>query len=244
MNKLQNKLQHLKLRMVVVKTKYWNKLNAIHKKIVLISIVAIIAILAIAMYISHLEHESIKDSIHNKTNTSVIDNYPFHKPVVVNSAPQNIDHSKDLQHQIEALKSQNDELTQELSAHKDELATKQDIKNLVNYINSNNQTITQTINDNQNSNIELYRALEVKLSSQISKVIAQNPIQLNNTDFDVTSIIWINGKELLMVHDNALDRNVSLTVDETYKGWELLTINNKNCAVFKNNKGVNTQCIH
>jgi hypothetical protein len=244
MNKLQNKLQHLKLRMVVVKTKYWDKLNAIHKKILLISIVSIIAVLAIAMYISHLEHENIKDSIRKKTNTFVIDTYPIHKPVVVNSAPQKIDHSKELKHQIEALKEHNNELTQELSAHKDELATKQDIKNLVNYINSNNLTITQTINENQKNNIELYRASEVKLSSQISKVIAQNPIQLNNNDFDLASIIWINGKELLMVHDNALDKNIWLTVDETYKGWKLLTINNKNCAVFKNNKGVNTQCIH
>lgn len=244
MSGLKDKLQKLKFKTVLVQTKYWGKLNSLHKKILCISIIAIITILAITMFMANFKHKHIKVASDYKTNT-LATNYSTHKPKIINLAPKvKIDHSKELQDQIKALKSQNHELTQELLKHKDELATKEDINNLVSYINSNNQSIEKSLEVSQQRNIKLYKSLEIKLTAQIGKVISQNPIQINNSDFSLASIIWINGKELLIVHDNSLDENISLTIDETYKGWKLITINNKNCAVFKNTKGVNTQCIH
>ena len=258
MNQIKNILQNIKLRLVVLKCKlsslnitnkvqgFWTKLSKVHKTIILVSSIAIIFIMGLAITISHSKHKykkiiDLQPSVVITPKEAVAN---AQKSVIKLAPPVEVDHNQELKHRIAALESQNKELNKELSKHKDELATKQDIQKLVNYIDSNNQSIQQSIAQNQEANIKLYQQLESNLNSQINQVISQNPTKIDNHNFKVQSIIWINGQELLMVRDFELSRDVSITVGDTYKGWKLLTINKKHCAIFKNKKGVNTQCVH
>ena len=52
----------------------------------------------------------------------------------------------------------------------------------------------------------------------------------------------VNGVQLVNLHINETNTDRTIKVGETYKDWDLISIDN-NCVIFKNKVGVNKQCL-
>lgn len=245
----------------------WDELNPQQKKIfkLLVGGSGIIVILSIALIIYASIHK--KPIVQNNVSKSTVTQQQ--KQTVANKelAKQNIDlknNNKDVkQVDISPTKdisidtnmltknyqAENVKLKQqvaELMASKENLATKEDIKTLVSMINQNYSSNVELISQAQKSNdSQIQSILEKinKLDGDLHKVMKDSLITVVNNDFTVSSIIWVNGTQLLNIQDLALDKNITLKQGQTYKGWDLVSIDNHNCAVFKNSEGINKQCI-
>jgi hypothetical protein len=238
----------------------WNKLNHQQKKVVKLlsggASVLIILAIALAIFIptskktvtqndvsEHAVTQQKKQVIANKELAK--QNKDLNQMDISLAKDISVDNkmvTKDYQAENAELKQQ----ISELMASKEHLATKDDIKTLINIINQNNNSNIELIRQaQQSSDAQIQSVLEhiKKLDKDLHKVMKDSLITVANNDFTVSSIIWVNGTQLLNINDLDLDKNITLKQGQTYKGWDLVSIDNHNCAVFKNSEGINKQCI-
>ncbi|WP_150467617.1 hypothetical protein [Francisella sp. SYW-9] len=169
-------------------------------------------------------------------------------PKVVMHQPK--DNSKELlsgfSHIVNQQTQQNELLIDKLNAQKGNLITKDNLKDLISSINQNNQSLA---NEQKNYTKEFSDALSKLnnkidlLTKSVTKSIQQTPVTVSNNDFYISSIVWINGSQIVDVHDRKLNQNISMSVGQSYDGWDLLAIDDHDCVSFKNNVGINKQCL-
>jgi hypothetical protein len=252
-DKLNNKLHAVKSKLAFAKGKLlerWNQLSLLHRRIFKGCVCFLVIITLFMMTLSHFmnrpsSHQNpiaiTKAQVGNSTS-DVKEPAPE-----IDLAPKTkIVESDDLKAKNEALEKKNEQLMAQLEKNKDGLATKEDIKNLMDQIKEKNIKSQKLANNNVNAVSAQIIALSnqfADLKEDMQKTIYNNPITVPNNDFYVASIIWVNGDQLVNLHDNAIDSNVTLNVGQSYKNWDLVSIDNHNCVIFKNNVGINKQCI-
>ena len=142
-------------------------------------------------------------------------------------------------------KQYQEKIAKEIKENAKNMATKDDIKLLLTQFEELNKNTQEKINEQENIQSLQIASLQKQITAfekTIRKVIAENPVIVPNKDFSVTSIIWVNGNQLVNVHVNSTDTDRSLRVGQDYMGWNLVSIDH-NCVSFKNDKGVNKQCL-
>ena len=252
-DKFNNKLHLVKSKLVFIKVKSlekWEKLTPLHHNIFKVSVVFLVVFTLLMLVLTHFMH---RPSPHQNpiaiTKNQVGNSAKKVKKITpqIDLAPKaKIVESADLIAKNKALEKKNQQLMAQLEKNKDGLATKEDIKNLMSQIKEKDINSQKLANNNVNALSAQIIALSNQfddLKQDMKKTIDNNPVTVANNDFYVASIIWVNGKQLINIHDNAIDSNVTLNVGQSYKNWNLVSVDNHNCIVFKNDVGVNKQCI-
>jgi hypothetical protein len=248
---LKVKAKILKIKIMDISSNGYDKFKALPKKSKLIALVPVVigaVFLLLLIFMGsgktqvkvkatdvaqkpQIEVNEIKKEVPNEVEEASVPQITFKKE-------QTIREMKHLQEGVASLQSS-------IAANKDNLATKKDLTQVLQAIEELNTNLQTKMNEIQAVQTKQNQTIAdglVDISRQVKKVIADNPITVENDDFNVSSIVWVNGVQLINIHVNKTDSNKTLRVGESYGDWDLVSVD-KTCAIFKNKTGVNKQCL-